>query len=777
MNVLARNRFVSTGNAPVATKAKTRFDRGIGVFLALVGVALPAVAFFVATHAVSPPRVVGASEPGDPPVSNRAVVEPEVTLTSRLDDGKAMSSDQALSKSLEAAEKIGAEVARGKVMADIAALRAIVGNAAGAAETLERAAKLADGLNGQPEWQVSCLCRIAVAQVRMGRNDDAAATFRKAMAVARSSSNSFITAPALGELSEAMIAAGDPSGGWKVWSDFVREKPEMGTIFRSTSARLAASLGKAGDFPRAREALAAVLQGRGAELSEDGYVGAEGGIAEGLFAKGEKPEANKILASAMIRARALPVVQQLTAPKGVLVPKASALVILAEVEVQVGDTDAARRGLEEAQTLIGGLKEQTEDFSLQIKAICLARVARVWATLGQPERSQEALRQSIRELNSIRENVWKDQALAEIGLTQAGLGDETGLGKTLSSIGWQSWSKIERIAEVGVGKGLGKEIAAIAEGLHEPLLKSRAYLGLARGLTSVPQVKLEVLRAPDAPRVTSIANEAVLDLDALIKGLAGSDVWKTQKSWMVHYVNFRVRVNAPPNTFVQWPDAEVINAGKGKWLYAHVRQATSNNPDAIFNQWMLWKDGKYFHQSGEQPLPTSANPSPLASYLWYPNTLMRNSFSDLVALPVPPKDRITEQGLMLPGCLVANKGEYHVRPQLEDIDGSFCHVIDRPGADVIWVDVKQGYQVRRRTIFQKSGRPLLEMRATDFRERAPGVWLPTHQIGVSFNQDSAPPEYQGRVATVVTNRLIEARFNDLPDSFFSLPAKEDKTTK
>ena len=184
---------------------------------------------------------------------------------------------------------------------------------------------------------------------------------------------------------------------------------------------------------------------------------------------------------------------------------------------------------------------------------------------------------------------------------------------------------------------------------------------------------------------------------------------------------------------------------------------------------MLWKDGTYFHRAGGQPLPPSTDPAPLASYLWYPNNLMRNSFSDLVTLPPSPPDQITERGLMLPGCILANKAEYRVRGQLEEIDGAWCHVIERPGHDVIWVDTQHGFQVRRRTISQKSGRPLLEMRTTDLRERAPGVWLPTHQIGVSFNLDSDPAEYQGRVRTVTTNRLIEARFNDLPDSFFALP--------
>jgi hypothetical protein len=88
---------------------------------------------------------------------------------------------------------------------------------------------------------------------------------------------------------------------------------------------------------------------------------------------------------------------------------------------------------------------------------------------------------------------------------------------------------------------------------------------------------------------------------------------------------------------------------------------------------------------------------------------------------------------------------------------------------VLWIDAKRGFQVRRRTFFQKSGQPLSEFRATGFRERAPGVWLPGRQLAVGFNFDGDPEEYRGRVRFVLTNALTEVRFGDVPDDLFVVP--------
>jgi hypothetical protein len=269
------------------------------------------------------------------------------------------------------------------------------------------------------------------------------------------------------------------------------------------------------------------------------------------------------------------------------------------------------------------------------------------------------------------------------------------------------------------------------------------------------------------------ADDATLDLDALIKGLDGSDVWRTQKSWMVRYTNSRTRVHPPPKAMVEWPDAEVVNARKGDWLFAHVRQPHVGRPDAALDHWMLWRGRKFTERIGDS-VQTGDNPKQMASYFWYPNSLMREGLVELLGVPKIAYLVDPELSVVLPWCLRANKSAYRVRKQLEEIDGAMCHVVERPDRDILWIDTKRGFQVRRRTLFQKSGQPLAEFRATDFRERATDVWLPTRQLAAAYNFDRDPPEYRGRLRFVLTNTLSEVRFGELPDTLFAVPERKKR---
>ena len=219
------------------------------------------------------------------------------------------------------------------------------------------------------------------------------------------------------------------------------------------------------------------------------------------------------------------------------------------------------------------------------------------------------------------------------------------------------------------------------------------------------------------------AQPATLDLDALTKGVEGSDVLLTHKSWMVRYTNARTRVHPPPKAMVEWPDAELVNARKGDWLFVHFRQAAIDRPNHVLDRWMVWRDGKFTERLGDGIVPGD-DPKQMASYFWYPNTLMRDGLVRLLKVPTIAYLLDPELSKVLPWCLRANKAEYKVRAQLEEIDGAKCHVVERPGHDILWVDAKCGFQVRRRTLFQKSGQPLTEVRATASASALP-AWLPT----------------------------------------------------
>jgi len=269
---------------------------------------------------------------------------------------------------------------------------------------------------------------------------------------------------------------------------------------------------------------------------------------------------------------------------------------------------------------------------------------------------------------------------------------------------------------------------------------------------------------------------ATLGVDDIIRGIQKNDeAWRKQKSWMVRYVHSREKIDPPPNKLALYGDNQMVAARKGPWLFTSEDQSMVDNPAKISGRktWVLWRDGQYTERDHNNVTFRSEAPSPdggnlALSTFYYPNTLMRDFLSDTFVLPDELLDS-EEFGLALPRCLVKHRAEYRVREQLEEVDSFPCHVVERAGKDIIWMDDHHGFNVRRRRGLQPSGSILYEGKLSSFEEKAPGIWLPQRQLGIAFNPDTFPEPYRGKVMRVVTNTLQEARFNDLPDSFFEVP--------
>jgi hypothetical protein len=278
------------------------------------------------------------------------------------------------------------------------------------------------------------------------------------------------------------------------------------------------------------------------------------------------------------------------------------------------------------------------------------------------------------------------------------------------------------------------------------------------------------------------AGPAKLGIDEIIRGIeANEKAWRGQKSWMVRYVHTRERIDPAPGMLVLYPDNRLTNARKGAWLFASEEQADGPAGTTITgrNTWVLWKDGIYTERDqqnarimdGKQVM---ADPGTLAlQTFYYPGALFRDFLSDTFAVPEAFFKESLEGALVLPRCLKADKAEYRIRKDLEVVDESPCHVIERAGKDVIWLDAQHGFNVRRRTFYWPSGGLGAEFKASGFAEKAPGIWLPARQVSIAFNPDTAPPAYRGKVMFVLINRLEEAHFGDVPDSLFKIPLPKD----
>jgi hypothetical protein len=274
---------------------------------------------------------------------------------------------------------------------------------------------------------------------------------------------------------------------------------------------------------------------------------------------------------------------------------------------------------------------------------------------------------------------------------------------------------------------------------------------------------------------------AKLGIDEIVRGIeANEEAWRAQKSWMVRYTHSRERIDPAPGSKVLYPDNRLTNARKGPWLFAREEQADGPRMSNISGRktWVLWKDGIYTERVSQNArimdgMQVMADPGSLAlQTFYYPGALMRDFVSDTFAVP-EEFFKESEAALVLPRCLKADKAEYRIRKDLEEVDGSPCHVIERVGKDVIWLDAEHGYNVRRRTVYWPSGALGAEFKASGFAEKARGIWLPARQVSVAFNPDTAPPAYRGKVMFVLINRLEEARFGDVPDSLFEVPLPKE----
>jgi hypothetical protein len=277
------------------------------------------------------------------------------------------------------------------------------------------------------------------------------------------------------------------------------------------------------------------------------------------------------------------------------------------------------------------------------------------------------------------------------------------------------------------------------------------------------------------------AGPARLGIDEIIRGIeANENAWRAQGSWMVRYTHSRERIDPEPGSLVLYPDNRVTNARKGPWLFAREEQDDGPRPTNISGRstWVLWKDRIYIerdHQNARimDGAQVMADPGALAlQTFYYPGTLFRDFHSDTFDVP-EAFSKETEAAFALPRCLKADKAEYRIRKDLEEVDGSPCHVIEGAGKDVIWLDAEHGYNVRRRTLYWPSGALCAEFKASGLAEKAPGIWLPARQVSVAFNRDTAPPAYRGKVMFVLINRLEESRFGDVPDSVFEVPLPKE----
>jgi len=124
----------------------------------------------------------------------------------------------------------------------------------------------------------------------------------------------------------------------------------------------------------------------------------------------------------------------------------------------------------------------------------------------------------------------------------------------------------------------------------------------------------------------------------------------------------------------------------------------------------------------------------------------------------------------LPEFLENNKGKYVVQPIQETVDGFPCWVVEYPGMDKFWVDVKHGYAVRKRIYHWNPGKPKkFAILNQEWKEVAPGLWLPHKQIVDKYASIVAE---DSKIWDMVTARMYyevnEILINNVPETVFEI---------
>lgn len=152
-----------------------------------------------------------------------------------------------------------------------------------------------------------------------------------------------------------------------------------------------------------------------------------------------------------------------------------------------------------------------------------------------------------------------------------------------------------------------------------------------------------------------------------------------------------------------------------------------------------------------------------------PGTLQNEAFFLTTGI-WPFEDRPAPRLLGRPYALrdVAKSEDYSVvRPRQELVEGRWCHVLEWPEHDRLWLDAERGFVLVAREMLLGNWHALGQrFELAGHREVAPGIWLPSliHNLQLDFE---APTE-EGRQRRLIDGRLqiLRANAGPLDDSIF-----------
>ena len=116
-------------------------------------------------------------------------------------------------------------------------------------------------------------------------------------------------------------------------------------------------------------------------------------------------------------------------------------------------------------------------------------------------------------------------------------------------------------------------------------------------------------------------------------------------------------------------------------------------------------------------------------------------------------------------CEIAGSSGYRLRPELELAGGRWCHVLELPGVDRLWLDGERGWAVMARELVQENGELAQRTELAEHREVRPGIWVPMRMRNQTFDD-------WGKKVVDSILEVQKVRVNEpLPDILFSAPIR------
>ena len=216
---------------------------------------------------------------------------------------------------------------------------------------------------------------------------------------------------------------------------------------------------------------------------------------------------------------------------------------------------------------------------------------------------------------------------------------------------------------------------------------------------------------------------------------------------------YRVALSAKAPYFFYYDSAHGHDSMN--WQLDPYRQRAYVQKEQVYNEYPL--DRMFFRQAlkPQDPLPGS----------------LQTAFFFLATGHWPMIEREAPRHSDLPYVLrevaLSKQTHLHLREKLEQVDGRWCHVLEEPGVDSLWIDAaRAGCLVQREILDSQTGHRLQRYRLLDQEEFADQIWMPRIIENTVFRSNDRSKNSHSKEEITSRTRIVECTVNQVQDTAF-----------